>query len=81
MKMMDFILLVETVIGRKICRRKICKGEEIIMFINTIFEEENIGCYDCNELANVVIEMKEAGIYLCKECFEKLKLVNLFDGN
>jgi predicted nucleic acid-binding Zn ribbon protein len=40
---------------------------------NIVFRDVNIGCYDCRELATVIIEMKESDIYLCKDCLEKLK--------
>jgi hypothetical protein len=40
---------------------------------DVVFKDKNIGCYDCNELAAVVIEIKEFDIYLCKDCLGKLK--------
>jgi ribosomal protein S27E len=43
---------------------------------NQIFD--NIKCYDCENKAVLIIEMKESDIYLCEDCWSKLKELWIF---
>jgi hypothetical protein len=43
------------------------------MHILSVGKKEGIGCYDCYNLAEIVIETKDCSIYFCKDCLDKLE--------